>query len=80
MLTKDLVEDTIDPLTVEEILTHPMLNATATSANERGENRPAQGVFDAESHGVHGPPLQPTYCMLLGSHWVKLKVNQSRRC
>ena len=80
MLTKDLVEDTIDALTVEEFLIHPPLNATASGANEWGKDRPAQGVFDAESHGVHGPPLQPTYCMLLGSHWVKLKVNQSRRC
>ena len=80
MLTKDLVEDTIDALTVEEFLTHSTLNATTSSANERGKDRPAQGVFNAESHGVHGWPLQPTYCMLLGSLGVKLKVNQARRC
>ena len=80
MLTKDLVEDTIDALPVEEFLPHPTLNPTASSANERGKKRPAQGVLKSEFHGVHGPPLQPTYCMLLESLGVKLKVNQARRC
>ena len=32
MLTKNLVEDTIDALTVEEFLTHSTLNATTSSA------------------------------------------------
>lgn len=80
MLKKDLVEDTIDALAVEEFLTHTTLNPTASSANEGGEDRPAQGVLKSESQGIHGPPLQPTYCMLLGSLGVKLKVNQTRRC
>ncbi|MFZ8905928.1 MAG: hypothetical protein ACO2Y2_01070 [Poseidonia sp.] len=54
MLANDFVQNLIDTLPVKKFLIDSSLDSTASGANKRCQNCPAQGILKAEHQWIHG--------------------------
>ncbi len=80
MLTHDVIQDSVNSLSVMEFLGDFPLVSSAKGADKWGEDSPTKGLFKVADDGVHALRFALTYCSLVEAPQSKLKVIQWRRC